>query len=115
MKKIIVLNKSQIQNYMEVGYVFWLEITSSRQILYANSDATSVYKSASIEEINLLKSGSVTEVVGTYSCPIETSLVQIANYLSGAYSGSQVSIKDKEDYKFYGTYWGDGDWHLLGL
>lgn len=112
MKQVIVLDRSNINNYIEVSYVLWLTVPAAQQYIYANSDPNlkSAFAGATTLEIDSLKNGAVFEKTGRKSYPTGITIAQIKSDLINLYNQAQSELTNNTQYNFYGTYWDGTSW-----
>ncbi len=110
MKKIIILEKTNMQNYQTVSCLFWLAIPHLQRPVYANPGAVSLYKQTTPEELQMIKDGLVIEMQKTLSFSEDTTLDQIKAKLLADYNTEQSNIETETKYDYYGTSWDGTSW-----
>ena len=113
MKKIIVLEK--LDNDLSFRCAFWASVPASRQALYANASATSVYKDASAPEVTALQNGSVIERVETFNYASGTALSAIQNDVVSKFNDFQSYITNFNPFAQYGRSWDGIGWTAGGV
>lgn len=113
MRKIIVLKKENINNFVQVSYIFRLEVPSAHQTFRADANATSMFKEATEEEIAAIKAGQYIEQQGTASFSTGVTAGQIGTNLISKYNSAQPAITNSQEFNFYGTSWDGKSWTIV--
>lgn len=109
-KKIIILERVNEPSDYSFKYVFWLDVPLTRQTMYANPDAVSMYKDATVAEIDTIRNGTIYEFSGEAFYPVGTSLSVITSDLIAKFNREQIRINNTNPWVKYGTYWDGSIW-----
>lgn len=116
MKKIIVLEKNILSNYIEIKYLFRLTVPATRVSLYQNDNATSMYSGTDEQDLldlQDIKDGELLEVSGTKSFASGTSIAAIGSALVTKFNLKQTELDNDTKFKNYGTYWNGTTWTVV--
>jgi hypothetical protein len=112
-KQIIVLEKHATQNAYRVA--FWVPVPAARQSFYANTEAVSQYKDATVDELAALKAGSVVEIVEEVAVRPEMTIAQMRGSLVDRWNALSDHIQSENRWVRCGTYWDGTGWTAGGV
>ena len=113
MKKIIILERQGTVS--DCNYCFWLEVPAARQAFYVNTEATSTFKNATIQEIQDIKDGKVKEVTGYKTYEASTTAGQVKADLISMYNSLQDEVDNYNPWIKYGSFWDGSSWTVGGV
>ena len=112
-KKIIILEREGTMN--DCHYCFWLDVPTIRQKFYASPDATSIYKNATTQEIDDIKTGKIKEVMGYTTYEASMTIAQVKQDLINKYNQEQSQVNEHNPWVKYGSYWDGSIWTVQGV
>ena len=115
MRKIIILSKTEQNGFFDVGYVFWLSVPEAQQPMYANSEATSIIKDITSQELQDIKDGKIKETTGVMPFINGTTNAVIGQKLVAIYNTEQTNLNNSTEFNYYGTYWDGSTWTIKGV
>ena len=111
-KQIIVLDRTDTNTF---NVAFWLAVPTTRQPFYANSAATSTYKSASAAELTAIQSGAVVEQVDNFAFIASQTIASIMSFLQTEFTARQLVITNANPWNRYGSFFDGATWTAGGV
>ncbi len=112
-RKIIILERLELDGGWKANVAYWADVPENVQDYYANENATSAVKDASLAEVGAIKDGAVREKVETVSFnPAPTQATIDANLLAGQ-SAWQDAVNSEAEFRFsqYGRSFDGAAWN----
>lgn len=111
-KKIIILEKIHDSSGESFRYVFWATVPESERIVLVNAAATSVFKEATAEELQEIRSGSVVEKSDVANYPKGTAASVIKADLISRFNAYQSTITARKVANYYGVSYDGTSWSV---
>lgn len=111
-KKIIILERLPSER-ISYRYAMWVDVPLSQQVRYADPDKESRYADITADELALLRTGEVLEVVETFERETGTTLAQIIAMLEARWTQLQSQITNQKVWDRYGTSWDGDTWDVV--
>ena len=109
-RKIIQLERVGMPSDTNFRVAFWLDVPVARRSFYANATATSAVIGITAQELALIQSGAVVEVVETLPRPAGATMGDFRNDAEALYARLQSELNNRNPYARYGTSWDGATW-----
>lgn len=116
MDLIVILERTGVTP-LELRYLLRAQVPVARRTYFADPNAVSAYKGASVADNDALKSGEYVEVVrehlftGLNQAQIRSTLIEE----QAAFQAKVTADSGWNPYKYYGTRWDGATWTAAGV
>jgi hypothetical protein len=112
--KIIVLEKLY-NDTQSFRVAFWLDVPTTRWPFFADPARVSVWKNATVEDIDRIKNGEVVEDVEPFQAEAGESLPSVQARLAALHAAKQDILNARNPWVRYGTTWDGTTWVVGGV
>lgn len=114
-RKVIQLEQVGLPSDASYRFAYWLDIPAARQTFYANANAVSAVKDATVAELNAIKAGAILEEIVEFSRPVGTLIATIRQDAVQAYNARQLVINRDNSYNRYGSFYDGTGWTNVSI
>ena len=111
MKKIIILEQTDVSNTFSFKYALWANVPAGREIVTTSSSA---YTGATAAENVEIQAGRVLERIDAAIFPTGATQGVIAGELQKIFVAFQTQINNQNKTSRYGTSWDGTSWTITG-
>jgi hypothetical protein len=112
--RIVILEKHK-DDGLRYDYILWADVPVARQPFYADPNAVSAWRDATLQQTQDLKDGKVVEEAGTISVAPGTNLTIVKGELEDAWARFQAEVTSANPWVRYGTRWDGTTWTNGGV
>lgn len=97
-------------------FAIWADVPATRQLFYANPNATSAWKNASTGDIANLQSGAVVERIYKFDVSSTDTVATVEAAMAGTAAQVQLDVNNFNPWIFYNTTLSSsGVWNTTGI